>query len=166
MKLPVKKIISIVFALVFLSAGGLILGPSMIDWNKYKPEIVSRLQALTGHEYAIAGNIELAIVPMPRLKIENLSVGMPANLGGDTIVSLEKAAVDVELMPLLKKQIVVKSVELVKPVFNLGVKADGTAIWMTPELQKKPSAAKKGASKSTVKKRKKVRKPPKKSARP
>ncbi len=137
-----KKIISIVLLLVLLVVGGLILGPSMVDWNKYKPEIVSQLQALTGHEYAVAGNIELAIVPMPRVKIEGLSVGMPQNLGGVTIASLERAAVNVELMPLLQKQIVVKSVELVKPVFNLGVRADGTAIWMTPELQAKLDASK------------------------
>ncbi len=137
-----KKIISIVLLLVLLVAGGLILGPSMIDWNKYKPEIISQLQALTGHEYAVAGNIELAIVPMPRVKIEGLSVGMPQSLGGVTIASLERAAVNVELGPLLQKQIVVKSVELVKPVFNLGVRADGTAIWMTPELQAKLDASK------------------------
>lgn len=137
-----KKIISIVLLLVLLAVGGLILGPSMIDWNKYKPEIVSQLQALTGHEYAIAGDIELAIVPMPRVKIEGLSVGMPQSLGGVTIASLERAAVNVELGPLLQKQIVVKSVELVKPVFNLGVRADGTAIWMTPELQAKLDASK------------------------
>lgn len=137
-----KKIISITLLLVLLVAGGLILGPGMIDWNKYKPEIISQLQALTGHEYAIAGDIELAIVPMPRVRIEGLSVGMPQNLGGATIASLERAAVDVELMPLLQKQIVVKSVELVKPVFNLGVRADGTAIWMTPALQAKLDAGK------------------------
>lgn len=137
-----KKIISIVLLLVLLVVGGLILGPSMIDWNKYKPEIVSQLRALTGHEYAIAGDIELAIVPMPRVKIEGLSVGMPQNLGGVTIASLERAAVNVELVPLLQKQIVVKSVELVKPVFNLGVRADGTALWMTPELQAKLDAGK------------------------
>ncbi len=137
-----KKIISIVLLLVLLVVGGLILGPSMVNWNKYKPEIASQLQALTGHEYTIAGNIELAIVPMPRVKIEGLSVGMPQNLGGMTIASLERAAVNVELMPLLQKQIVVKSVELVKPVFNLGVRADGTALWMTPELQAKLDASK------------------------
>ncbi len=137
-----KKIISIVLLLVLLVVGGLILGPSMVDWNKYKPEIVSQLQALTGHEYAIAGDIELAIVPMPRVKIEGVRVGMPQSLGGVTIASLERAAVNVELMPLLQKQIVVKSVELVKPVFNLGVRADGTAIWMTPELQAKMDASK------------------------
>ena len=137
-----KKIISIVLLLIVLAVGGLILGPSFINWDKYKPEIISQLQAATGHEYAIAGKIELAIVPMPRLKLEQLSVGMPAALGGGTIVSLDKAAVNVELAPLLQKQIVVKSVELVKPVFNLGVRADGTAIWMTPELQKKMDAGK------------------------
>lgn len=137
-----KKIVSIVLLLVVLAVGSLILGPSFINWGKYKPEIISQLQTMTGHEYAIAGKIELAIVPMPRLKIEQLTVGMPAALGGNTIVSLEKAAVNVELAPLMQKQIVVKSVELVKPVFNLGVKADGTAIWMTPELQKKIDASK------------------------
>lgn len=137
-----KKIISIVLLLVLLVAGGLILGPGMIDWNKYKPEIVSQLRAFTGHEYAIAGDIELAIVPMPRVKIEGLSIGMPSSLGGVTIASLERAAVNVELVPLLQKQIIVKSIELVRPVFNLGVRADGTALWMTPELQAKLDASK------------------------
>ena len=137
-----KKIISIVLLLVVLAVGALVLGPSIIDWNKYKPDIIAQLQAASGHEYGIAGNIDLAIVPMPRLKLEKLSVGMPSNLGGETILSLEKAAVDVELMPLLQKQVIVKSIELVKPVFNLGVRADGTAIWMTPQLQAKIDAGK------------------------
>lgn len=144
-----KKIISIVLLVLVLVVGGLILGPGFVDWNKYKPEILSQLQSVTGHEYTIAGNIELAIVPMPRVKIENLSVAMPGTLGGATIASLEKAAVYVELMPLLQKRIVVKSVELVKPVFNLGVRADGTAVWMTPELQQKVDAGKTAPAQSS-----------------
>lgn len=132
-----KKLVSIVLLLVILSTGAVILGPGMVDWNKYKPEITGRLHDVTGHDYQIAGNIEFGIIPAPRLKIDQLSIRMPADMGGDTVLSLERAAVDVELVPLFSKQIVVKSVELLKPVFNIGVKADGTATWMTPALQQK-----------------------------
>lgn len=132
-----KKLVSIVLLLVILSIGAVILGPGMVDWNKYKPEITGRLHDVTGHDYQISGNIEFGIIPAPRLKIDQLSIRMPADMGGDTVLSLDRAAVDVELVPLFSKQIVVKSVELVKPVFNIGVKADGTATWMTPALQQK-----------------------------
>lgn len=132
-----KKLVSIVLLLVILSIGAVILGPGMVDWNKYKPEITGRLHDVTGHDYQIAGNIEFGIIPAPRLKIDQLSIRMPADMGGDTVLSLERAAVDVELVPLFSKQIVVKSVELLKPVFNIGVKVDGTATWMTPALEQK-----------------------------
>lgn len=137
-----KKIVSISFALVVVVAGGLLLGPGLIDWNQYKPEIISRLQDATGHDYAIDGQIDMALLPMPQVKLEKLSIRMPQEQGGKTVVSLDMAAVNVELMPLLQKQIVVKSVELIKPAFNLGIAADGTPLWMTAVLQEKLDAGK------------------------
>lgn len=137
-----KKVISIFFVLVIVAVAGLLLGPGLVDWNQYKPEIISRLQDATGHDYAIEGPIDLALLPMPQVKIEKLTIRMPQAQGGKTVVALETAAVNVELMPLLQKQVVVKSVELVKPVFNLGVAADGTPLWMTSVLQEKFDAGK------------------------
>ncbi|QQG35192.1 MAG: AsmA family protein [Micavibrio aeruginosavorus] len=137
-----KKIISIFFVFIVVAVAGLLLGPGLIDWNQYKPEIISRLQDATGHDYDIDGQIDMALLPMPQVKIENLSIRMPQEQGGKTLLALDMAAVNVELTPLLQKQIVVRSVELIKPVFNLGVAADGAPVWVTPVLQEKLAVGK------------------------
>lgn len=122
-------------SLPVLAVGGLLVAPSLIDWNKYKPQIIEQLDKATGHDYAINGNLDLAILPYPRVLIENMVVTQPQSEGGQMLVSMDRAAVSVALLPLLQKKVNVNSVVLDKPVINLKIDREGNPNWMTATLR-------------------------------
>ncbi len=119
--------------------GTALIVPSFIDWNKYKGPIVTQLEAATGHDYDIQGPIQLAILPFPHVSVDALSVKAPADQGGASLLTLDKASVSVELLPLIQGQVNVKSVTLDKPVITVAIAQDGTPSWITPKLQARQS---------------------------
>lgn len=132
----------IVFAILFvLVAGGALIAPNFINWDKYKPQILAQLHDITGHEYTIDGSLELAILPYPHVIIDQLTVVTPMPSGDYELLSLEKASAQLGLAPLFKGEIIVNKVLLQKPVFQLEIDANGHASWMTPELQQRTGAS-------------------------
>jgi uncharacterized protein involved in outer membrane biogenesis len=133
----VKKKLLVSVSVIVVLAGAALAGPSFVDWNKYKPQIVTQLHAATGHDYALGGDLQFAILPTPHLRLQQLAISAPKEQGGARILSLDEASVSVALMPLLGGHVVISSVELVKPDIDVSVNANGTASWMTPVLDAK-----------------------------
>ena len=130
-----SRILAVVLGLVVLLLGGILIGPSFVDWDKYKPEIVAQVKAASGYDVTIAGDIGLSVLPSPSLNIKNVSVASPRKVKAENLASIEEAQVSVALMPLLSKRIEVNTVKLVKPDIRLEVLPDGTQGWMTDKLK-------------------------------
>ncbi len=132
-----KKFVVILSAVLVFLVVALLVAPGFVDWSKYKQQIITQLHQATGHNYEVNGALELALIPFPRVLIEDLSVSSPSVVGGDALVSLEKVEVSVALWPLLSGNVVVNRVLLVEPNVHLDIAVDGTPSWMTPELKNK-----------------------------
>lgn len=111
-----------------------VIGPSFVDWNKYKPQIVSQVKNATGLDVAVNGDLSLGILPAPHVKIEGMVVNAPLKKQFDTLLSMKSAEVSVELIPLFSKEIKVSSVSLIEPVIQVEIMADGTPSWQTEKL--------------------------------
>jgi len=125
----VRKVLIAIAGLVVVLVAAVLVVPSLIDWNGYKPEIQAAARDATGRELRIDGDLSLSILPSPTLSVANVSL---ANMdGGSTadMASLEALDVAVALGPLLSGEIRVTSVTLVKPVIVLEKLADGRANW-------------------------------------
>ena len=79
----------------------LLVIPSFINWNTYKPEIADQVRALTGRELIIGGDIDLMIFPSPRLVAENVSLRSIEGAQSPDLVSLRSVEVRIALAPLL-----------------------------------------------------------------
>ncbi len=133
-----KRLLVIVLSLILLLGGALVIGPGFVDWNQYKTQILAQLENATGHQYRVDGTLELAVLPYPHVSIEKLSVSAPAQAAeGTPLVTLERAAAQLELWPLFSGEVIVSSIVLEQPVFTLAVDADGTPSWMTPALEQR-----------------------------
>lgn len=126
-------VFSITAVLILLAA--VLIGPSFVDWNKYKPEIIAKVKDASGYDVTIGGDISLAILPSPNLKIRDVSVAAPRKMKAEKMASIEQANVSVALLPLFQKQIVVDTVSLIKPDIRLEILPDGSKGWMTDKLQ-------------------------------
>ncbi len=120
-----------IFSILVLAAVALVVGPSFVDWSKYKTQAQEQIKALTGYDAEIKGDLSLALLPAPRLSVENLTV----MAGAQKLVSFEKLDINLALAPLFSKKIVVNSVGLVKPDITITVLKNGKQNWMTPEIE-------------------------------
>jgi uncharacterized protein involved in outer membrane biogenesis len=124
-----KKVLIGLGALIVLAVAAVLIGPSFVDWNSYKPEIAQRVKEATGRDLAIDGDISLSILPSPALAVEQVRF---ANIEGGSapdMATLDALDVHVALMPLIHGEIQVESVALVRPTILLETLPDGRANW-------------------------------------
>ena len=124
-----KKIVIALVVLVVLLVGAVLVGPSFIDWNSYKGQIVAAIKNSTGREAAIDGDIAFSVLPVPTLRVAGLRV---ANFDGalaTEMVTLKELRVRVAIGALLERRIVVEQLDLIEPVIALEIAEDGRASW-------------------------------------
>jgi uncharacterized protein involved in outer membrane biogenesis len=125
----VKKLLVGVIALIALLIAALLLGPSFINWNDHKAEIIAAVRDATGRELAIDGDISLRILPAPALSVRDIRLaGLPGSEAAD-MLTLKALDVRVALAPLISGQIQVTSVRLIQPLLVLETLPDGQANW-------------------------------------
>jgi len=130
-----KKLILAVVSILFLVIIGLLVGPSFIDWNKYKEQIITQAEKATGYNIAINGDLSLSILPAPKLKIEGLVVEAPKKVKFENLLQMKSAEVSVQLMPLLSKNIAVDKVTLIEPIIDVEMFKEGGGSWVTKKME-------------------------------
>ncbi|MBT7955571.1 MAG: AsmA family protein [Rhodospirillaceae bacterium] len=143
----------LLFGFLFLIVGlfaAVLVAPNFINWNEYRDVITDEVNAATGFNLEIRGDIKISILPSPALLINQVHV---ANIEGaaraDTL-AVDSFEVRVALAPLLGGQLQIRSVKLVKPVLSLEVLADGRTnmAFKIPEPKAKPAQAAKKDNKA------------------
>jgi len=118
-------LISIVTLVVVVGVGLVVLVNTM-DWNKFKDQIQAQTVKHTGRELTIAGDLSPSFFPWAGISIGGVSLENAEGFDGDTFAKVDSADVKVEVLPLLKKEINVKSVELHGLDVTLQRNADGS----------------------------------------
>jgi uncharacterized protein involved in outer membrane biogenesis len=125
-----RKFIVGVLILLVLLIGALLVGPGFLDWNQYKPEITAQVEKATGRKLVIAGDIDLTLLPAPAFSVEGLRLANVSGAAAAQMVTLKALDVRIALMPLLEGSVKIESIELVDPVVELEILADGRANWV------------------------------------
>lgn len=112
--------------LVILAGIGGVVATQLIDQQKYKALIVSKVEESTGYTVDWDGNITLGMMPLPHASINKLTV----KAGTAQILSVEKADIRVALAPLLSKKIQIKNITIDEPVVTLTTTKNGTQTWV------------------------------------
>ncbi len=124
-----RKVLYVVIGLVVLLVAAVLIVPSFVDWNKYKPEIAAEAEKATGRALAIDGDLSLSILPAPTLTAEGVRFANVEGASTADMVTLSGLDVRVAFGPLLSGDIKVESVTLVDPVIVLEAMADGSNNW-------------------------------------
>lgn len=124
--------------------------PQFVDVKKYKPVIEEKVGAVTGRSFSIGDEMDLSVFPWVGVKLTDIRLGNPNGFGQETMVGVKRFEVRLKVMPLLSKQIEVKTFVLDSPVIYLEKDKKGNANWQgigkSRSAQEKP--AEKPASKS------------------
>ncbi len=128
--MPVLKKLAIGLAvLLIVVIGALLVGPSLIDWNKYTDEITAQVEKATGRKVLIGGPVSVQVLPSPRLHVADVHLANIAGSADARMASLESLEVRVSTLPLLRGTVRVETVRLVNPTILLERLADGRVNW-------------------------------------
>src|SRR3546814_19520852 len=105
----------------------LLVLPSFWDWNGEKGRLAALVKQHTGRGLEIAGDVSLRLLPTPAFSAEQVTL---ANLEGGSepvMARLEELRISIALLPLLRGEVLVESVPLVRPDILPEVRGGGRA---------------------------------------
>jgi AsmA protein len=109
-----KLILSLFFLLLMLVATALVV-PFLIPAEEYKQAALSWLQEKTGRKVTIDGEIAFTLLPQLSLKVEKVTVSNAAEFTSPYLAKIAAVELELELKPLLQKEIKVNAVTLHQP---------------------------------------------------
>ena len=120
-----KKIAIGVGAVVLVVLAIALLAPIFIDLNDFKPDITREVEAATGRKLIITGDIDARVLPSPGATVSGIRFASIDGAKNADMATLESVEVDLAFGPLLRGNIQVRSVTLVKPVIAIEILSDG-----------------------------------------
>jgi uncharacterized protein involved in outer membrane biogenesis len=136
-----RKFVVAVSLFVLLGAASLVAFATIFDVNQYRPTIQSKLEKRLGRSVTL-GEVHLGFFP-PRFRVQNPAVGDDSRFSPDApFVKAQEMGVSFKLLPLLRRQIEISSLNLERPSVNLIKNAAG--VWNfaslgRPSVSDKPS---------------------------
>jgi uncharacterized protein involved in outer membrane biogenesis len=116
------RFILIVIASLFVVAG--LLVPVLLNPDRYRPRVISYLQARTGKPVEI-GHLSLALYPHVAIRVDDFGMKNPAEFPSDYFLKVGRIDAKLDARALLHRQVVIKSLVLQDPLINLVSDPDG-----------------------------------------
>ena len=120
---------TLLFALIFVV-------PALVNIDRYRPQVISFLQEKTGKQVEIR-RLALTFFPVT-IHIDHIGVKNPPIFPSGYVAQVARIDAELSVGALLRRQVVIKSLVLEDPVWNLTSDPDGP--WNFENPQSKVSA--------------------------
>jgi uncharacterized protein involved in outer membrane biogenesis len=114
--------------------------PYFIDWSWFTPRMIAAVEASTGYEVEVKGDLRFALLPRPSLVVDQVAI---TGFGAERqpLITAEQLSAAVAFWPLLSQQVEVDYIALEAPVVRLVSYADGSNNWSRGDAAAEPSSA-------------------------
>ncbi len=129
MKAILKGFGVIIAVIVAIIVGVIIIVPLMIDPNDYKDEISLRVKEQTGRDLKIEGDMVLTWYPWLGFEMGSVELGNAPGFEEPVFASTDKVAIRLKLIPLLRKRLVMDTLEVHGLHLNLEKNPKGETNW-------------------------------------
>lgn len=143
-----KKLIIAGVVLAGLFIALLMLPPMLIDENEFAKNLTEEAHAITGYPTSIAG-VEVSALP-PTLTIKQFAISNHPNASSDRLLLVDQMVFRLGVFDLLQGKIVVRGAEIVHPVVELEVFADGTSNYAFMDKAGMPGILKQDSTRLTI----------------
>jgi AsmA protein len=137
----------IIGCLAVIIIAALLLIPTFVDVQKYKPVLESKVTEATGRPFSVGDDLRLSLFPWAGVSFSDLRLGNPDGFAEKDFVTVKSFEVRIKLLPLLSKDIQIKRFVLNEPRVVLIKNKKGRANWEqpskdtpTPKEEKAPPA--------------------------
>lgn len=124
-----KWLAIILVALVLVLGIGVGALVYLVDWNDQKERIQSLVKTHTGRDLVIAGDLNPSVFPWAGISIGEISISNAEGFGDLPFAKMGSADVKVELLPLLRRTVNIRTVELAGLELDLQRNAEGITNW-------------------------------------
>ena len=124
-----KWLVVTMFVLVLVIGAAAAALVYLVDWNDFRDTVQVQAKKHTGRDLTIAGDLRPTVFPWVGVSIGDIALANAEGFGNTPFVIMGSADVKVELLPLLKKEVNVRTVELQGLSLDLQRAADGTSNW-------------------------------------
>jgi uncharacterized protein involved in outer membrane biogenesis len=112
------------------------------DWNYFKPTLARLISEKTGRPTVIEGNLKVHVWSWnPSAEVDGLTLKNPSWTQRDVMFHADRLIVSVSLGRLLRGQLVLPRVEVVRPEVNLERDLKGRASWEFGDASGKPQTS-------------------------
>ena len=115
--------------LVALAVAATAFFVATFDANRYKTQISQLVKKNTGRDLQLNGDISLSVYPNIALNLGAASLSNASGFGSTPFATVKSAKMGVQLMPLLKKSLVIEKIHLDGLQLDLHKKTDGSSNW-------------------------------------
>lgn len=138
-----RKLAGVLIAIVVLIVILIFALPSLVNVNQYHDKIQAELQQKL-HRQVKLGNMTLKLMPFS-IRVADAEIGEDPRFNtGHPFATAQDLAVSAKLLPLLRHEVQVNSIELVNPKIELVRNTQG--VWNFASLQEQPSAGAPGSA--------------------
>lgn len=99
------------------------------DPNDYRQRIEETVETQTGRDLTIGGDIGFSFFPHLGLQLEDVSLGNAEGFSGRPFAAVDAVSVSVQLLPLLRRELLVDTVYVDGARISLERQADGRSNW-------------------------------------
>ncbi|MEE4362408.1 MAG: AsmA family protein [Desulfotignum sp.] len=150
MKGILKWLIGIVVVLAVLAVAAIVLVPMFVDVQQYKPRLEEIVSQQTGRPFSMGDDMDISVFPWVGVRLSDLQLGSPRGFAAKEMVTVRSFEVHLKVMPLLSKNVEVRSFVVDTPRIFLERRKDGLANWEnlgtgTKQKEKTGTAPKDGA---------------------
>ncbi len=124
-----KKALLAALVIVLIVLGTLLVAPAFVDWNSYRQDVAVAIARATGRQVTIAGDLNLSVLPLPRLTVKRIGVASIDGAIEPEMLRIGELHMELALAPLMAGRIAVRSLSLIDPVLTLETTADGRDNW-------------------------------------
>ena len=123
------KIVAGIVAVVVVTAIGVVVLVSTVDLDALIGPVKDRVKAATGRDLTVNGGARVALSLEPKVVLRDVALSNAPWGTAKTMLSAERAEVELALLPLLSRRFEIKEVTLVAPVIALETSATGQKNW-------------------------------------
>ncbi len=120
-----KKVLLLIFGITISIVIIILILPFTIDLNKYHDRIIGLIKPHVINDVNFSG-IKLTILGGLGAEIDNFNISGSKDSPKENLLKIKRIKVNIEILPLLKKQIKIRKIILDKPEINIVKEPDGT----------------------------------------
>lgn len=101
--------------------------PPFFHWDKFRHDFEAEAGRILGRPVTVKGDVSARLLPFPSIRFDDVEVA--GSRPGEPAMTVESFSMDAELPPLMRGELLIFDMRLVRPRVSISIAEDGTVDW-------------------------------------